>query len=177
MKSLVLISLLFGLQCARTVAGVLVTNDVRWFNQSTELRTIMLTAYNTPQNLGGSLVVGESILWGATNGVFTIDLDCGHYLVKFPGLTRGFNITVPCNGGPYALTSLTTNLPTFTYTNHLSSRISSFVLPGPDTVFTTNNIGLPNEQVVVLASGNSGGVSNGLHYDDGDTGGNLQFDE
>jgi hypothetical protein len=158
-------------------AGVLVTNDVRWFNQSTDLRTIMLTAYNTPQNLGGSLVVGESILWGATNGVFQIELDCGYYLVKFPGLTRGFNITVPCSGGPYPLTSLSTNVPTFSYTNPMLARISSHVVPASGTSFTTNNPGLPNEQLVIAASG-SGGVNNGLQYDDGSGGGgNLQFDE
>lgn len=160
MARAILYSLFSILYSLRSFAGVIVTNDVRNFNQGTDTRLIMLTAYNTPQNVGGSLVLGESILWGATNGAFSITMDAGYYLVKFPGLARGFNITVPSSGGPYALTSLSTNLSTFSYTNAALNRISSHVLAGDFITLGTNNAGLPNEQIVI--TGESGGGGGGI---------------
>lgn len=176
MRRALYLLLLIAIAPAR--AGVVVTNDVRFYNQSTATQPIMLTAYSTPQTIGGSLVIGENILWGATNGQYSMTMDAGYYLVKFPGLARGFNITVPSSGGPYPLTSLSTNLSTFSYTNPVLGRISSHVLLGTNVTFLTNNAGLPTESLTISATAASGGTGSSLQYDDGTgSSGALQFDE
>jgi hypothetical protein len=124
-------------------------------------RKLTLTPDNTLLVAGTNLHAGATVVLYPTNGVaWASNLVANDYTLQIEGLNLPSTILrVPDTEAVIEATSIITNAPTYTYTNHLG-QISWRLQPGAGYTVTTNNAGQWNEYLTLTVAGAGGTATN-----------------
>lgn len=140
--------------CAAASHAYTITGEVRRVTLRAATTQLLFTprTNTVPQAIGDLTVIGPETAVRVTNGLFSVTLASGVYDVTWTPPVAPVVIVVPAGEGTNSFNALATNLQTFAYTNAWLSRPSSHVLAGTNLTSTTNNAGLPDEQVILGAA-------------------------
>lgn len=113
--------------------------------------TLTFTLVSPPNNPTNKvMVIAAPVQTNVVNGAFSVSLWPGLYNCAFGNYYGAVQLLVPTNGGPYSMTDIATNLPSFNWTNYapavplnaLPQYVQDFVTAGGTASFqaTNNNL-------------------------------------
>lgn len=148
-----LLTILLALTCFTANAATVTGNLIDLFGENAG-GTITFSNTLGAQIIGTTINVSKPKSVALTSGAFTNVLVTGNYLVTAGG--HQFRINVPDSTNTYRIETLSTNLPTYTYTNQ-----PVFALAAGTNVTTLTNGGL----VTISSTGGGGDLSNATNND------------